>query len=71
MAQTVKFLRNLLYRTDKLSSPSQLILELTEQEKLQQTETSSSAELNSLSLHRHKAEVRTAEYKQKWREFYG
>jgi hypothetical protein len=38
---------------------------------MQQTGTSSSAELNSLSLHTDKAEVRTAENRQKWREFYG
>jgi hypothetical protein len=46
-------------------------LELTEPEKMQRTGTSSRAELNSLSLHTLKAEVRTAENKQKWREFYG
>jgi hypothetical protein len=46
-------------------------LELTEPEKLQQTRNCSSAELNSLSLHTHKAESAKSRKQTKRREFYG
>ena len=54
----------LLYRIDTLRFPSKLSIGTDGTRKLQKPITCSSAQFNSLSLHKHKAEVRTAENKQ-------